>query len=145
MNVFSKIFGTDEAIKGGIDIIKNAGDALFYTEEEKAQDKYKRQAQIDALLVNWMDTTKGQNIARRLLAVLITFVWLLLYVFGIILNMISVWVGEELRVKMIVNANLLSDNADKMSGAVMLILAFYFAAPHMEKIVDGALKKFGGA
>lgn len=144
MGILSKIFGTDEAIKGGIDIIKSAGDALWYTDEEKAQDKANRAQQIDTLLVNWMDTTKGQNIARRLLAVLITSVWLSLYVVGIILNLVSVWVNDELRINMIVNANLLSDNADKMSGAVMLILAFYFAAPHMSKIVDGALSKFAG-
>ena len=42
------------------------------------------------------------------------------------------------------SARVLESNADMMSGAVMLILAFYFAAPHMDKIVEGALNKFGG-
>jgi hypothetical protein len=31
-----------------------------------------------------------------------------------------------------------------MKGAVMLILAFYFATPHMGSIVQGALDKFSG-
>jgi hypothetical protein len=31
-----------------------------------------------------------------------------------------------------------------MNGAVMLILGFYFAAPYMGKMVDGAMAKFSG-
>jgi hypothetical protein len=46
--------------------------------------------------------------------------------------------------KLIASSAALDDKADRMSGAVMLILAFYFAAPHMDKIVVGALEKFGG-
>ncbi len=46
--------------------------------------------------------------------------------------------------KTIASSAALDAKADRMSGAVMLILAFYFAAPHMDKIVVGALEKFGG-
>ena len=34
--------------------------------------------------------------------------------------------------------------AHEMNGAMMLILGFYFAAPYMGSIVEGAMKKFGG-
>lgn len=39
MGIFSKIFGTDSAIQSGLDMIANAGDAIVFTDEEKAQQK----------------------------------------------------------------------------------------------------------
>jgi hypothetical protein len=42
------------------------------------------------------------------------------------------------------SAMAIGERADSMTGAMMLILAFYFAAPHMDKIVGAALGKFGG-
>ena len=41
MGLFSKIFGTDSAINKGLDLIANTGDALVFTDEEKAQQKVK--------------------------------------------------------------------------------------------------------
>jgi len=32
----------------------------------------------------------------------------------------------------------------RLNGAVMLILAFYFAAPHMGAMIGQAMDKFGG-
>ena len=72
MGLLGKIFGTEAAIGKSIDLIASAGDALFYTDEEKANDKAKRAEQIDVLLIKWMETTTGQNLARRLLAVMIS-------------------------------------------------------------------------
>jgi len=34
------------------------------------------------------------------------------------------------------------DHSDGMTGAIMLILSFYFAAPHMDKIVGPAMERF---
>lgn len=39
MGLFSKIFGTDSAIKSGLDLIANTGDALVFTDEEKSKQK----------------------------------------------------------------------------------------------------------
>jgi len=33
-------------------------------------------------------------------------------------------------------------HADSMTGAVMLILSFYFAAPHLDKVVGPAMERF---
>jgi uncharacterized membrane protein (DUF485 family) len=144
MGILGKIFGTDKAIESGLNMIYKAGDALFYTDQEKAADKENKIKQVHQFMNDWMETTKGQNIARRLLAVMITTVWLFLYLVGILLSVISPWVATEISVKLMESAKVLESNADMMSGAVMLILAFYFAAPHMDKIVEGALNKFGG-
>jgi uncharacterized membrane protein (DUF485 family) len=144
MGILGKIFGTDKALESGLNMIYKAGDALFYTDQEKAADKESKVKQVHQFMNDWMETTKGQNIARRLLAVMITTVWLFLYLVGILLSVISPWVATEISVKLMESAKVLESNANMMSGAVMLILAFYFAAPHMDKIVEGALSKFGG-
>ena len=144
MSIWGKIFGTDKAVEAGLNMIYKAGDALVYTDEEKATDKSGKIKQVQQFMTDWMETTKGQNIARRLLAIMITSVWLFLYLVGIVLSVVSPWVDAEISIKIIESAKVLESNADRMSGAVMIIIAFYFAAPHMDKIVTGALNKFGG-
>ena len=144
MSIWGKIFGTDKAVESGLNMIYKAGDALVYTDEEKAIDKARKIKQVQQFMIDWMETTKGQNIARRLLAIMITSVWLFLYLVGIVLSVISPWVDAEISLKLMESARVLESNADRMSGAVMIIIAFYFAAPHMDKIVTGALNKFGG-
>ena len=141
MGILGKIFGTEEAISKSIDLIASAGDKLVYTDEEKADDKAKRAAQIDTLLIRWMETTTGQNLARRLLAVMITCVWLTQYVVSMIINLTAVWVDDAKLWHE--TAKVIGGYAEQMNGAMMLILAFYFAAPHMSGIVDVALNKFG--
>jgi hypothetical protein len=143
MSIFSRIFGTEQAIKSTIEVIKDAGDALIYTEEEKAQDRSKRLQQIDALLVQWMETTTGQNLARRLLAVMITVVWLMMYVISVVVNVISVWTDNQ--EDWTATAQIIGGYAQQMNGAMMLILAFYFSAPYMSQVVNGALDQFKGS
>ena len=158
--MWGKIFGTDKYVEKGLSIIESAGDKLWYTDEEKADDRAKKGEQVRAFMVNWMESTKGQNIARRTLAVAITFVWLSMYIISTLMGVAAPWLDSSLQVndlgvviegavsvyeKTIASSDALDDKADRMSGAVMLILAFYFAAPHMDKIVVGALEKFGGS
>ena len=154
-----KMFGSDKAVEKGLGMIESAGDKLWYTDEEKADDRAKKGEQVREFMVNWMESTKGQNVARRALAVAITFVWLSMYIIGTLMGVIAPWLDSTIPVnelgeaikgtvstyeKLIASSAALDDKADRMSGAVMLILAFYFAAPHMDKIVVGALEKFGG-
>jgi len=144
MSVWSKIFGTENHVTQGLNIIERAGDALFYTDEEKAADRANKAVRVNQFLIDWMETTKGQNIARRLLAVIITVVWLTLYLFSIILATIAPWVSQEVYPKIIASSITLAKNADQMSGAVMLILAFYFAAHHIDKVIGPAIAIFTG-
>jgi len=140
MSVWSKIFGSSETVREGLSMIRDAGDALVYTDQEKAQDaRASNQAAINSI-IQWMDTTKGQNLARRLLAVMITSVWLLMYIVSMLINITAVWVHDPEQWR--VTAVVVGGYAEQMNGAMMLILAFYFAAPQMAKIADAALTKF---
>ncbi len=137
-----KIFGTDKAAGALIDNISIGLDKLVYTNEEKAEAQAAALAEARQMVIKWLGATSGQNLARRLLALMITTIWLLQYLFMMIMSTISVWVQNP--ADFIKSAEIIGGYAETMKGAVMLILAFYFAAPHMGSIVQGALEKFSG-
>ena len=141
-NVLGKMFGSEKALDGIVKGVTKGLDALVYTDEEKANDAAAARTEARGMVIKWMEATQGQNLARRLLAVMITFIWLFMYVAAMIGSIIAVWV--ENTEGWHESAQIIGDYAEQMNGAMMLILAFYFAAPHMGSIVKGALDKFGG-
>jgi len=139
---FGKVFGTDKALAGIVDGVSSGLDKLVYTDEEKADDHAKSVTEARQLVVDWMRSTQGQNLARRLIALSITGVWLMQYVVAWLMDIIAIFVGNAATRKLITEASTATDSrADTMVGAVMLILAFYFAAPHMGDIASAALGK----
>lgn len=142
MSFWGKIFGTEKALTGIVDGVTNGLDALVYTDEEKASDAAKERSEARLMVVKWMESTKGQNLARRLIALSITAVWILMYLIKSAVALVSVWVDNpEMWIE---TAKVVGDSAESMNGAMMLILAFYFAAPHMGDIARAAMNKFSG-
>ena len=139
---FGKMLGSDKTIEKSIDTVSSGIDALFYTDEERANDGAKERAQARQSLIKWLDATQGQNLARRILALVITGVWLLMYLAATILAVCALWSTHADQLK--AGAKIIGERATEMNGAMMLILGFYFAAPHLGSIVNVAMKKFGG-
>jgi uncharacterized membrane protein YgcG len=144
MGILGKLFGSEKVMDAAIGGITKGFDALVYTEEEKSVDAAKERSEARSMLVEWVKNTQGQNIARRLIALIITAVWLFMYLASAILDVSVVWMEPGIREQVSRSAVAIGQRADSMTGAMMLILAFYFAAPHMDKIVGAALGKFGG-
>lgn len=142
MGLFSRIFGTEKAITKTIDTATKAFDALVFTDEEKSKAAAQDRAEARKMVVEWMRTTSGQHLSRRFLAVLIATVWVVQYLSALGLHVAAVWVDEPGKLQ--ASAGLIAEASQQMNGAVMLILAFYFAAPHMGQIVGPALQRFGG-
>lgn len=138
--IFSKLFASDKVVDSGISLI----DKAFYTDEEKAEDKRRASDRKDQLLIDWIEASKGSNIARRFIAVLVTFLWVFLFVFGWAVSQYAIW-SEKLtieKLKLIQEAN--APYLEQATGAMMLVLGFYFAAPFMGDIAKGALSRFSG-
>lgn len=140
---FGKLFGTDKAIEKSIDTVANGIDKLIYTSEEKADAAAEDRSEGRKMLIRWMESTQGQNLARRLLALVITTTWLGMYLLSAALDISTIWVTDNIA-KVATSAQLIGERAMEMNGAMMLILGFYFAAPHMDKIVGKAMDKFQG-
>lgn len=141
MSFWGKLFGSDESIKTTISAVKDGIDALVYTEEEKAVDAAKERSEARSMLVGWMEATQGQNLARRLISLAITGVWLLQYVVAQVASSMAIfWTDRAKDLNDLANLQLKS--ANDMSPAVMLILAFYFAAPHMGDFAKAVISRF---
>lgn len=142
MSFWGRIFGTEKALTGIVDGVTSGLDALVYTDEEKASDATKERSEARLMIVKWMESTQGQNLARRLIALSITAVWLLMYLIKSTVAVVSVWVDNPSL--WLETAKVVGNSAESMNGAMMLILAFYFAAPHMGDIAKAAMNKFSG-
>jgi len=139
---FGKLFGTDKALASIVDGVSSGLDALVYTDEEKAGDAAADRSEARKMVVAWMASTQGQNLARRLIALSITGVWLGMYALSALMQMVAVfWTEKAAELTQV--GIIAKESANDMIGAVMLILAFYFAAPHMGDVVKAAMAKFG--
>lgn len=142
--LLGKLFGTEKAIEGIVDATVEGLDKLYYSDEEKAEDAAKARSEARAMIIQWMMATQGQNLARRLIALTITAVWLGMYLVSVLARMIAVFTdshGAVTAAKVDEVGDIALKSAQDMNGAVMLILAFYFAAPHMGDIASAAIGK----
>jgi len=148
MSFWGRVFGTEKALNTAVESVSKGLDALVYTDEEKAQDAAKSRSEARGMVVQWMQATQGQNLARRLIALSITGVWLFMYIVHALTNMTAPLVdsvGALTHDKVLAVGSAAKDAASDMNPAVMLILAFYFAAPHMGDLAKVALEKMKGS
>lgn len=142
LKTLGKVFGTEKALSSVVSGVRDGLDALAYTDEEKAHDAAKDREAARGMVVDWMKATQGQNLARRLIALIVTVIWVVMYATTIVLGVASIWItGDD---KIVAAAKIIGERATEMNGAMMLILGFYFAAPHLGDIVSTAMSRFGG-
>lgn len=80
LNLLKSIFAKPEEMGKTVDAVIATGDALFYTDEEKAQGA---QLQLD-WYIKYLDATQSQNVARRLIAVMVTCLFVLLVIISVV-------------------------------------------------------------
>lgn len=156
MGILGKLFGTDEAISKTIDTVANGLDKLHYSAEEKAEDAAKARTEARNMFIAWIDKTQGQNLARRILALAICGVWLGQYACFVLCGVLSIFFdGKTLTTTTMINGaaqttqisaveragDVFLSGANDMNAAAMLILTFYFAAPHMGSVIEVILGK----
>ncbi|GGI92826.1 hypothetical protein GCM10007978_33040 [Shewanella hanedai] len=140
MGFWGRLFGSSHAVNAMVDGVTNGLDALVYTDEEKSLDAAKERSEARGMLVSWMAATQGQNLARRFIALVIAGIWVFQYLTVTLLSIISIWVGDPEGFER--SAKVIGENAEQMNAAMMLVLGFYFAAPHMGLIAKSALERF---
>ena len=142
MSWLGKLFGTDNAVEQVISTGERLLDDAFYTDAERAEDTARDRSEVRTMVVEWMANTQGQNLSRRVIALSVTGVWLLMYMLSTVLGLGAVWVGASLNARLLESIAILDERNDAMTGAVMLILGFYFAAPKIGQIADAAMARF---
>jgi len=140
MGFLGRLLGSPKALTDTVNAVSDGLGQFIYTKEEKAENTAKAITEGRQMLIKWMETTQGQNLARRLIALSITAIWLLMFVGRMALGIAGVWLqGAEWDD----SAQVIGDNIEQMTGAVMLILGFYFASPYLGQITGVAMDKFG--
>lgn len=137
-----KLFGSDKAGAALVDNVSSGLDKMFYTDEEKAEDGRAERSEGRKLYLDWVKSTQGSNLARRLIALVVTAIWALQYVISMSLYALAPWFPDQLEL-MRQSATSLSENGEAVTGAMMIVLGFYFLGSKVDKIVDGAMIKFG--
>lgn len=137
VEILGKIFGTDKAIASVIDNTSKAIDALVYTDQEEVHDRAAATTEARSMLINWIDSSKGQNIARRALAFLIAGIWATVYLAIIGLSVSAVWSDDP--DKLIRSATVLKESGADAKDFMTLVIGFYFAAPYLGGVVKGVL------
>ena len=141
MGFLGRLLGSPKALGDTVKAVGDGLDRFIYTKEEKAEDAAKAVTEGRNMIIRWMETTQGQNLARRIIALSITFVWLLMFIARKALPIAGIWLGSP--EKWDASAKVIGDNIEQMTGAVMLILGFYFASPYLGQITNVAMDKFG--
>ena len=139
LSLLGKLFGSDTAIEKTIDTVSSGLDKMYYSDEEKADDAKHDRSEARQMIVHWMAATSGQNLARRLLALSITFTWLGMYVIASIGSVVAVWVENS--DEWIKSSEIIFGYAKDLNAAVMLILGFYFAAPYMGEMAKSFMER----
>jgi len=143
MSFWGRLFGSAEATKEAVGAVRDGLDALWYTKEEKAADQAAEVTEARRVLLEWVKNSQGQNLARRVLAFAIAAAWLSFKFVGVCLSVVALWLDRVDAEKLREAADLVGEFSGDMTPAVMLILGFYFAGPHMGRIAEAALVRFG--
>ena len=143
MSFLGKIFGSDEALGKVVDTAKGLLDEAFYTDQEEAADRAAARDKAQSMVVEWIQASTGSRLARRFIALAITGTWLFMFIMATFMSFLSIWSDIDTGLLLTASAELIDGRSDRMTGAVMLILGFYFAAPYMGDLAKGALERFG--
>lgn len=118
MSIWSKLFGADKVIDAGI----RAGDALFFTDEEKSEWR-----------LRLLKAYEPFKIAQRWLAILLTTPFVALHSLAGIQLLIMGWLPGSLQKSVHESALVLMEhNNDTLGLPVAIVLGFYFGGGMIE-------------
>jgi hypothetical protein len=81
MGIFDKLFGSDKQLDKLTTGAVNGLDKIFFTAEEKSEANQK----LSEWYLKYLEATQPQNLARRLIALIVVSLWAFLILFGVLL------------------------------------------------------------
>ncbi len=141
-DILGKIFTTPKSIEKTMDAVINAGDKIVYTAEEKADMNLK----LNEWWLKYLETTNPQNVSRRLLALVVSFMWSFLIMTAVTLAIIN---KDYTSVSVLLSPDASLANTKELtaSGFVfltlyhvvnepfMIILFFYFGGHYLKEFM----------
>ena len=97
MSLLGRIFGSRKDVSRVVDGAVNGLDAIVFTEEERSHAN----AELRDWYIKYLEATQPQNLARRLIAIMVTAMWMWLIVLAVLVYPIresySAFVFEVMR------------------------------------------------
>ena len=121
MNILSSLFASPQSIDKVVDAVINTGDKLFTTEEERLEFAEKKREWY----LKYLESTQSQNVSRRLIAVIVTALWSLLVIAGVIAHSLN---AVEL------STFIFKTLGDNVNTPFSIIIGFYFMAHIASKL-----------
>lgn len=122
-NILASIFGSGKNTEKIVDGAVRGLDALVFTNEEKAEYR----AKGAEWFLKYLEATQPQNLARRLIAIIIVSLWSLVVIAGCI-----AWPFNKTYAEFIFQVLV-----DVVMNPFMLVMGFYFAAHVVRSFVQG--------
>lgn len=112
MGLLDKLFGSDKQLDKLTTGAVNGLDKIFFTQEEKAEANQK----LSEWYLKYLQATQPQNLARRLIAMVVVALWALLILIGVLLFRLDPgW-----------SAFVFSTLDNIVNNPFMIIVGFYF-------------------
>lgn len=115
MNVLKLLFGSPDAAVKTAGTIAKGIDAMVFTDQEKSEHK----AKAMEWLGKYMESTQGQNLARRMIAMVVTIQWALMLNVAVLLQLLDSDAKSQYVFKVM---------DECVNEAFMLVMIFYFGA-----------------
>ena len=115
-------------------------DSLFYTDQEKAEDKQAAKRQAADMYIQWMAATSGQNRARRAVALTVTAIWAFMLMAGFALDVAAVWVPDAYYDRIVESGKAVASRSSEIHTPFLAVLGFYFSS----RVVGGLIDKVKG-
>lgn len=137
MNIFKRIFAGPDTVGKMVDAGISAGDKLFYTEEEKAENHLKMQGWYLKLL----ESMSPYNLAMRVLAFVVAAMWSIMLASSTSLYVVSAFAckASEPDCRSHAAAKYIDDQmSEHINDPFAMIMLFYFGAAG----VNGAIRTY---
>ena len=143
MSFLGKLFGTDKAAASLIDNVSNGLDKLVYTSEEKAEDAAKARSEGYQVYMEWLKSTSGSRVARRLIALIVTGIWAVQHILGQCFALTAVFMDDIVMVeKFTQSSDMLFEHAQENNALVGVVLLFYFGGPAAIDASKGLIQRW---
>lgn len=137
MGWLKALFPGPAAASGALSTVVKGIDELYYSKQEKAEDKQAAKKQAADLYIQWMQATSGQNRARRAIALTVTAIWAFMLMSGFLVDLAAVWVPEAYYDRLMASSKAIAERAGTIHTPFMIILGFYFGQRMLDAFKKG--------
>ena len=134
--LFAAIFGSSQNTTTVVTGAVRGLDKLVYTDEEKADARAKT---LDWFL-RYLHATQPQNLARRLIALVIVCLWALLILAGVIARGLELWLLDINHQGETFSGFVFEVLANIVNAPFLMVMGFYFAAHVVRSWQNGKSK-----